>query len=653
MPEDQPLFSTKPIVEEKPKRRAPRRAESPLGGARRASSRSRKPSSSANQKEINDSLTAIYQDDSGRFPDMKEIAIKKSRPFLRLISIIVLGGAALATLAWTGFIFTPGNHFPEDKVALEIRGPDHLGLGATSTYYITYKNNYSEALKDVTLNVYYPVGFTFGNSSPSADNAGHNEWRIGNIPANQGGAITVEGKNYGTLNEQKSWRVFLNYKPTNFNSDLQKSATLTTVIDSSPFSLSVSGPDKASLGAEVEYSFNVKNDGDWAPSSLQLSPVLPANFTISSSTPALDKNNRWSFSLLSPTKATSTAPSGQSLRAAPTILKNLTFKIKGKFGTTEDKTSPIKGILLLPTTPTKAGYQIAVAEIASELIKNDLSYNMAINGSVNDSDSQPDDILNITIHIKNTNAKDIKNVTVALVLDTPSVKRQSILKWPEIVDQYDGTIQGEQLTDDIRRGTVTWNSKKIPALARIKPNDEINIDVRLPIKGEKDFDLSAIKISKIMAASKLTFTDQTGTAQTINANPITITLNSDLKFENRDTVSTNPEGKEQHAVTWVLTNSFHALKNIEISADAYGDLSFAPGSAAAGTVTYAPDTKKISWKIAELPESIDVANAAFTIIINKKNPTQNTLLSKVHIQAEDAVTGKKLDFMGEEVSLAN
>ena len=63
--------------------------------------------------------------------------------------------------------------------------------------------------------------------------------------------------------------------------------------------------------------------------------------------------------------------------------------------------------------------------------------------------------------------------------------------------------------------------------------------------------------------------------------------------------------------------------------------------------------KKISWKIAELPESIDVANAAFTIIINKKNPTQNPLLSKVHIQAEDAVTGKKLDFMGEEVSLAN
>jgi len=634
MPEDQPLFSTKPIVEEKPKRRSPRRA----------AAQSKKTTISANKKEMNDSLAAIYQDGSGKIPDMKEIAIKKTRPLLRLITIVILGGAALAVLAWTGYIFTPSNRFPEDKIALEIHGPDHLGLGATSTYYITYKNTYSEALKDATLNIYYPAGFAFTDSSPSADNSGHNEWHIGNIPAGEGGAITVEGKNYGTLNEEESWRVFLNYKPTNFNSDLQKAATLTTVIDSSPFSLSVSGPDKASLGADVEYSFNVKNDGDWAPDSLQLSPVLPANFTISSSTPALDKNNRWSFSLLSGKGTTSTTAA---------LLKSLTFKVKGKFGDSEDKTSSIKGVLSLPTTPTKPSYQIAVAEIASELVKNDLSYNMAINGSVNDSDSQPDDILNITLHLKNTNAKDIKNVSVALALDSPSVKRQSILKWPEIVDQSDGTIQGEQVSDDVRRGTITWNSKKIPALAKVKSNDEINIDVRLPIKSGKDFDLNAIKNSKILATSQLTFTDQTGAEHTINANPITITLNSDFKFENRDAVSTDSNGKEQHAVAWVITNSFHALKNIEISADAYGDVSFVPGSVAAGTVDFAPDTKKITWKIAELPESVDVANAAFTITLNQKNPTQNTLLSKVHVQAEDAVTGKKLDFMAEEVALTN
>ncbi len=644
MPEDQPVFSTKPVAFELPKRRLRRR---------RVASRARKAAGSgdANQKKINASLAAIYQDDNGKLPDMKKIAIKKTHPLLRLISIILLGGAALAALAWAGWLFVPSaNRFPDNMVSLEIHGPEQLTLGATSTYYVAFKNNYASDLKEVTLNIYYPAGFVFAKSSPAASNLGHNEWKLGAIPPGGEGAITIEGQNYGTLNEEKSWRIFLNYKPANFSSDLQKTVTLNTVIDLSPLSLLVKGPAKASLGAEVEYTFTVKNNGNWTPSALELSPVLPANFTVSSSTPALDKNNRWLFSLFS-TNATATA-------SLP--LKNITFKIRGKFAETDDKTSPIKGVLWLPSAlsgqsyraePAKENYQIAVAEIASELIKNDLAFNLAINGSVGDSDSQPNDILNITVHLKNTSAKDIKNATIVLALDTPSVKRQSVLKWPELADQYDGAVQGEQLSDAVRRGSIIWTSKKIPALAKVKLNDEINIDVRLPIKGGDDFDLTTLKTSKILAGARVTFTDQTGAERTLNSNPITVTLNSDLKFENRDTVSVNPAGQEQHAVTWVLTNSFHALKNIVVSANAYGDISWSRDSVAAGEVSFATDTKKITWKIAELPESIDVANAAFTITLITKNPTQNTLVSKVHVQAEDAATGKKLDFLGEEVAL--
>ena len=53
-----------------------------------------------------------------------------------------------------------------------------------------------------------------------------------------------------------------------------------------------------------------------------------------------------------------------------------------------------------------------------------------------------------------------------------------------------------------------------------------------------------------------------------------------------------------------------------------------------------------------MPESVDVLSLPFTVTINKNNPTQNTLVSKVHVQAEDTVTGEKLDFLGDEISLA-
>nr|WP_298660595.1 hypothetical protein [uncultured Flavobacterium sp.] len=127
----------------------------------------------------------------------------------------------------------------------------------------------------------------------------------------------------------------------------------------------------------------------------------------------------------------------------------------------------------------------------------------------------------------------------------------------------------------------------------------------------------------------------------------TPTVNSDLKFEARDTASGST-----HQINWVLTNNFHPLKNITLVADVYGDSTVEmPATAPAGEVNYSDSAKRITWNIPSMPESVDVLALPMTITLNKTNPTQALLVSKVHIQAEDTVTGEKLDFMGEEVPL--
>ncbi|MEK7160679.1 MAG: hypothetical protein AAB724_01480 [Patescibacteria group bacterium] len=52
-----------------------------------------------------------------------------------------------------------------------------------------------------------------------------------------------------------------------------------------------------------------------------------------------------------------------------------------------------------------------------------------------------------------------------------------------------------------------------------------------------------------------------------------------------------------------------------------------------------------------MPLSLDVLNSIFSITLNKKNPTQNILISRVRVQAEDAITGEKFDFLADEISL--
>jgi uncharacterized repeat protein (TIGR01451 family) len=586
----------------------------------------------AGKNEINEVLTNLYGPNDDDQSDVKEITVKKSNSFFTLVT--ALGFLVfIAAVVWAGFIYMPASKSGGNAdVTLEINGPTQLSLGATTTYTLSYSNRSNSTLNKVVLNAYYPEGFVYSSSSEVPSNAGHNEWNLKSLAPYQKGSLTVTGLNFGSLNEQKSWRVFLNYEPTNFNSELQKAATLTTVISNSPIQLTISGPDQVSLGTDATYAFALQKDPSWK-SQLTVSPMVPTNFSISSSSPKLDKNNQWTIA------AKSTSTPG-------------TFKLTGKFVSNSDQPSPIRGQVFMPASGGD-NYQIASAQLTSQLIKNDVSASLAINGAVTDFDSHPGDTLNMTVRVKNQSATDISNATVKLVLTAPSQSKVSLLKWSDLVDKNQNTILGEQIDDYTRRGTISWDSSQVPALAKIKSGSEVSFDIQLPIKDAKSFDLATIKNPIITATLSAKFKDSTKTTQNATTKPITITLDSDLTFSNDDAVSNAGLDGEKHLVNWVLNNNFHPLKNIKLTATTYGDVTFTMLSKAAGELTYDQNQNLITWIIPEMPDGTDVLNSSFSITLNKHNPTQTLLLSKVHLTAEDSVTGKTIDLAGEEISLVN
>ena len=593
-------------------------------------------------------LTQIYQDTEGRLPDMKKIKIKKNRPGFKIFFIILLVGGLLSAAAWAGFFLMPNDKkFSQDQIKLRIDGPQNVISGTATTYKISYENNQSLALKQVTLNIQYPEGFVFVSSSVASKNSGHTEWQLDEIGAHKKKELTITGLTYGSLNQKQSWRVFLKYKPENFGSELQKASFLDVTVAQSPFSLTINGPSKTIIGNAAEYVFIVKKEEASQITKMELKPSWPQNFFITSSSPALSKDYKW---IIEPNKTTSSptgAPDG-----------TWTFKITGKFSSAASETpsqnggsansGEISGALL--TTTNNNAFALANAKAVTELTQNDLDFNLAINGSLTNFSSQPGGSLNITVALKNQSADAIKNVSLKLTLDAPSAKRQSLLDWSKIQDQFDGDIRGIQISDTLRRGEIVWSKTKIPELAKINKDREISIDVQLPIKDASSFNLSDLGNSaQITALAEVSFTDTANVSHTYSSNQIIITVNSDLKFEARDSASADGV---QHQVTWVLTNNFHPLKNLILSADVYGDVKVElPSPTPAGEVRFDTATKKITWTIPEMPEGVDVLALPIAIALNKLNPTQKLLVSKTHVQAEDTVTGEKLDFMGEEVGL--
>ncbi len=582
----------------------------------------------AQEKDIENCLTTIYQDERGEMPNMKTMTIKKSGSFGRFVSIVFMVGIACALLAWAGFFFLPTPNTTADQVDLSIDGPNNVTIGVTTTYRISFSNYHQNSLKNATLNLYYPEGFVYIESSQPPQNAGHNEWKLNTIEQGAEKTISVTGKYYGVINDQKSWRAFFNYTPSNFNSELQKITTKSVTLTDSPYHVTMTGPDEITVGSDAIYTLHAISDKPTSQ-ALYLSPLLPTNFQLASSSPSLDKNNRWKVNFTSST--------------------DNTYILKGKFKDS-GTAAGIKAVLHLPLTATNQILQVASAEIRPTVAKNDVTFATAINGNLNDFNTKPGDQLKISINFKNTSQTEIKNASLVLSLEGPSVKRQSALAWSEIKDAHDGVIVGEQISDAVRRGQITWNSKKIPALATIKPNETVTVDLSIPVKDTRDFDFNASKENTIKVNTSLSYVNGSQT-QTLAASPLTLTIISDLAFSGKDSVSTNSQGKEEHAITWTLTNHLHDLKDITVTANAYGDVTYLVGAVSSGTAEYNPSTKKVTWTIPSLPESVDVATSNFTLVLSSKNPTQNTLLSKVSVQATDVNTNQVITLQGNEIGL--
>jgi hypothetical protein len=633
MPEDTPTFSTKPLEENKTKpkiiKKRHRVSKKTLPNV---TTERIKTALKEKEQEMGKRLNSIYQNGDGQMPNMTRIKIKKTHPVVKFFLWLIIVGAILSGLAWAGFMYLPNNkNFSEDKISLIINGPTDIVVGATSTYTITIYNEQDSDLNDVILSLQYPKGFIFVSSTPNSSNAGHTEWDIDNIQGGRKNIIYITGRTFGAKEKQESWRVAITYRPSNFNYQIQKNISLIIEPKKMPIAISVTGPDKISANSKVEYTYKIKKDVNASLGTLDITPIFSPSFNIASSSPALAVGKQWTID-------------------TSTSTDSWTFKISGQYASTTETKAEAKATLSIPIAGES--YQLAETVLKTQLAEEELDFNLAINGSIGNFSSQPGQTLNFTIYFKNDSKTNLKDGNIKLTIDGPSSNEKSALDWPNIKDKYDGDIKGVQLSNDTRRGEIYWDKEKIPNLASPKAGQDISINVSLPIRDIEQFDLTTLKTFQIKVKADMNYKDSSNISRSLSSNQIIITLNSDLSFETRDSSSQNSAGLTEHKIKWILTNNFHPLKNITVSADAYGDINWKVDSIPpAGQIDFNSSTKKITWIIADMPESVDILSMPFTITINKNNPTQNKLVSKVNITAEDTITKEKITLTGNEIKL--
>ncbi len=590
------------------------------------------------EEKMKKELQEIYKNDDGSMPNMADFKKRKNSRLLTAFFFLLFSCIFLGTVAWVGFfVFQPNIQFIEDDVVLSISGDETVVAGQDVQYRIRYRNLQNTPLGQANIQVRYPEGFVFVESSEPASKDSNDEWSLGSLGSGDGDYIDIFGRLYGSEGQKQSFRVFLNYFPGNFSSEFQKVATLNTEITELPVGLQIQGPEEVIPGSEVEFIIAMEPEKDISIENAAL--VLESEiFTIKSSEPASQTDDMYKWSVAS-------LVSGEEQ----------IFKVSGSFSPTngeEDAELIFKFIGWKDAEQQLDPYVYSTKSVKVKLLKTDLSMNLGINGSLTDLTVQPGESLNTSIVLKNHGAVPLKNVVARLIFETPSFDKLSMLDWPEIVDENDGSIFGEQVSDDVRRGIITWDSRHIKDLGYIESDEELIIDLNIPLKDSEDIDLA--KFSSYLASAQLEIKYQNnGDQKTLASNKINLTVNSDFAFESRDEVSEDVDAKELHKINWILSNSFHNLENIELSVDLYGNIAWQSDllSVPAGDFSYNKEENSITWKVEKMPVSVDILALQFGLLLNEKNPTQTNLTSKIKIKAHDTVTGLDIIKVGEPILL--
>lgn len=601
------------------------------------------------ERKISQELKEIYRNSDGSMPDMGDFKPQENKKTMRAFLLLLMACLFLGVVTWLGlFLFPNQNKFSQNEVELKIDGPDTTVAGELVTYRINYDNKQNIQLTKASLQVRYPEGFVLESSSIPASTDKKDEWQIGGLEGNATGYIDLIGRLYGNNDQEQSFRVFLNYTPVNFSSEFQKVESLKVKVNKSPLEIKTNIPKEVAIGKDflIELNLLLPEDNPEGIDLTNLALQMEAGvFSKLESEPKSDPENMYLWSLADVTSSKKIVIKGIINTVEKIDATKLIFKIVG-WKNDERQDEP---------------YTYLINEVDIKLVATNVSVSLAINGSTGDLTIEPGETLNTTIILKNVGQIPLKNVQVRLVFEGPSYSNKSIFDWGNIKDLADGNITGEQVNPESRRGIITWTKNNKRELQSVSTNGEVNLDLSLPVRSSQQIDLSQFTSYNGSALVEIKYDEGSSSVNTqsevkiLTSNKINIIFSSDLSLDVRDKIATSGSGLETHSISWVLGNTFHELKNVELGADIYGDVVWQADSlnVPAGKAEWDEKTKKLVWKIDRLPTDVDVLALQFAIGLNSKNPSQTNLTSKVTLKAVDSVTGQELIRVGDGVLLNN
>jgi hypothetical protein len=592
--------------------------------------------SKRNNNKLEKSLIKIYDEQGKQEINMSKFD-KKDRKNKILIYFIIF--ALLLILGWLAyFTFNPVLKFESERIGLSIEGPTSVLSGEDITYILKYSNQERADIVNSNLTVYLPEGFILKETNPAnSKSEGNgtksrvNSWDLSTLKVGETGTIEIKGKMISNA-DQKIETVTANlaYRPSNFNSEFQKTTSLDTRVTLAVVGINIIGPIQLSPEEKITYKITYTNNLPDSSKNVKITAFYPLGFTPDKITPEPSAEK------LSNDESGNIWYKDDLKYAAEQIIE-----ITGGFGKDNSGKKDLK--VQIELKEGDALYPQMEKTLTTELAKEGLMLNLIINGGTENKSLSLGDYLNYSIAYRNNGATTLGDLAISINLDS------EILDWSTLEDKNNGAK-----TDN----SIAWNKSNIPALESLSPGNGGSIDFRIKSKGLSDVsNLAKDKWRVIsLATMKVSKVNGQDSATTLNSNTINTSVSTDLnltvegRYFNDDNIAigSGPLPPKVGATTsykifWTISNSIHEIKNIKVSATLPANVSWAAKyDLTAGQIQFKPETRQIIWEINRLPLSTKEATSEFEVNITPTTDQAGkilVLIPTVSLQAIDAVMG--------------
>ncbi len=592
---------------------------------KKAEHKSHKSKEELREREVEDSLSEIYQDDAGRNIDVQKISVRPRRWWLKII-LFLLYSAIIIAIGYLGYRYYISYQAKDDLFTVVVEADKNLTAGREFAYTISYHNKGRLALEDVEIKAEWPKSFIFRGADPATTSL--NVWHIGHVPAEGSGQIVVKGILLNKIGENNQVHLTSSFRPANLSSAFVINTTYNVILTDSVLAVGISAPDVLAIGRdnEVIISYQEKEESLVDNVQLIMNDVDWAEVKLFDGDQEIQSTGNFRWTLPTPSSELKSLklvikPSEQESR-----LEILSFRLETNIG--------------------EQSYLIDSRDFDCHLVNSRLNLLLKINDSNADSGVFAGTPLNYRIDYVNQGDTTLKDVKIIASLEG------AWLDWSSLKDSQQGQIKGQ---------TIIWSKKEIPSLALLKPGASGSIHFSINVKDWKNGDKN--DSGEIRSYAYYQIGDKVIEKPTDEekSNTIINQLNSDLSLtesvvyfnEDNIAVGSGPVpmvvGETTNLkVYWRISNSLHDLRDVEVIGELPDYVDWGgKNHSSVGELSYDADSRQVKWHIDRLPANSQEVSGDFSISVTPRPDQKNQIIVVLPgstITAIDNVTQARLEF---------